>query len=405
MRPSRPTHRPLVRRLARITAGGLLLTSVATGASLPAAAQTDPFDPGADASEESTSSAPLLLQYGWWNKGQQSPAGGQPTPAPPGAPADGLFVLYGPTGVAPPPAVTGPLGAVPPPPDPVDVRPLGPEAFGAVRYSVPPGAEAVLTLRYTPTSSTQPGGTNPDVGDIFACPVSSTWDPVQNGRYDSAPVYDCATGARGTVAGDAVDFILPAALGVDGVFDLAIVPAGTRPYRVAFQPPTSASLVLTSIPESAAEEEFDLGSFEDPALFEDPAFDDGSTTFGAEDFGTSFDDLSAGDFSAGTFDTTTVPTGSVAPTRPVPPRQVAVPTAIANPLAADASRGERIMAVALLALLAAGLWWIGGQQVRAPRLLGSLGAGQPVVPASEVNARGIGRFSRPRPSEKPRRLF
>ena len=60
------------------------------------------------------------------------------------------------------------------------------------------------------------------------------------------------------------------------------------------------------------------------------------------------------------------------------------------------------MAVALLGLLAVALWWIGGQPVRAPRLLGSLGAGAPTAAVAEVKTGGIGRFARVRDGSAPR---
>ena len=394
-----PIHRRIT-RWSRLVAAAGLLAAGSLVVTMPAGAQEeDPFAPGADDDAGGQTTA-MLLQYGWWNKAQQSPAGGNPTPPPPNAPADGIYILYGPTGAPAPTVVTGPLGAVPPPPDPVDTRPLGPEAFGAVRYSVPPGAEASLTLKYTPTSSSQPGGAS-TVGQLSACPVSSAWDPVQNGRYDAAPVYDCANGVAASVAGDTVTFTLPAALAIDGVFDLALVPLGTQPYDLAIQPPSSESMTLTSVPEpEPMDEAFDPGEFEDPAAFSEPTFDEGATTFTADDFGsTTFEDFVPTEAPAEF--TAPVATGSVTPV----PRQVAAPAGnFINPLDPNASRPERLMAVGLLLLLAAGLWWVGGKPTRPPRLLGSLGSGE-VAAVGAADARGIGRFSRVRTGPRPPRLF
>jgi hypothetical protein len=347
--------------------------------------------------EESVPTTATLLQYGWWNKAQQSPAGGTPVPVPPGAPSDGIFVVYEPTAGPVPTPAAGVPGLVPtapaPAPNPVV---LGPEAYGAVRYAVPPGAEASLTLQFIPTSPTQPGGVNPDAGSLSACPISTSWDPVQNGRYDAAPKYDCTIGVAGTFAGDTVTFSLPASLSAGGLFDVALVPSGTQPYRLAVSAPADSSMALTSVPESelAGEEAFDPGSFEDPAteFFE-------SEAVGVDDFGSvSVDEFGSGEFSTGA-------NGAVSPSSAARVRpQVAVPAGnVFNPLRQDASRADRIMAVALLLALAVALWWVGGQPLRPPRLLGSLGARESAPPA-EVRLGGIGRFARPR-ADRPPRLF
>jgi hypothetical protein len=384
--------------------GGGVLFGVGAGP-MPAGGQEAPPEEEFVFEEPPASTTAELLQYGWWNKAQQSPAGGNPAPAPPGAPSDGLFIAYEPAGGPVPTPAAGVPGLVPvapaPAPNPVV---LGPEAFGAVRYSVPPGAEASLTLKFTPTSTTQPGGVNPDAGTLSACPVSTSWDPVQNGRYDAAPKYDCTIGVIGVTAGDTVSFSLAAALATDGVFDLALVPSGNQPYKLAFEAPTSSSMALTSVPESeglSSEGEFDASGFEDPAaeFFEEQAADG---AFGVDDFGgLSVDEFGSGELSDGGF-ATTAAAGSGGPRVP---GQVAVPAAVArNPFRPDASRTERMMALSLLLLLAVGLWWVGGKPVRPPRLLGSLGAGIPLV-SDEVRTGGIGRFARVRPNERPPRLY
>jgi hypothetical protein len=97
-------------------------------------------------------------------------------------------------------------------------------------------------------------------------------------------------------------------------------------------------------------------------------------------------------------------TGALAPSVPVArplPRQAVQAGRVVNPFSPDASRGERIMAVAVLLGLGAGLFWVGGAPVRPPRLLGSLGAGQ-VVDETPVSKGGIGRFARPRHGTPPR---
>jgi hypothetical protein len=62
-----------------------------------------------------------------------------------------------------------------------------------------------------------------------------------------------------------------------------------------------------------------------------------------------------------------------------------------------------VTALALLGAIVAGLWWFGGQQARAPRLLGSLGEGAVVDEGRlYVPSGGIGRFARPRTGPPPR---
>ena len=386
--------------LLRSVAVAIVLGGGALSA-LPAGGQEAPPEEEYVYEEEAAATTAELLQYGWWNKAQQSPAGGNPVPVPPGAPSDGIFIAYEPAGGPVPTPAAGVPGLVPtaPAPAPSPVV-LGPEAFGAVRYSVPQGAEATLTLKFTPTSTTQPGGVNPDAGTLTACPVSTAWDPVQNGRYDAAPQYDCTIGVIGTFAGDTVSFPLSAALAPAGVFDVALVPSGSQPYRLAIEAPTSTSLALTSVPESEGtfSEEFDASEFEDPAteFFEELAADE---AFGVDDFGS----VSVEDFGTVTTDDAGGTIGVRAPA--ASDTNVAQPAAVVgNPFRRDASRTERLMAISLLALLAAGLWWVGGQPLRPPRLLGSVGAGVPVV-AESVRTGGIGRFARTRPEGRPPRLY
>lgn len=389
------------RVLLRGAAVAVLALTAGLGAAPLAGGQEAPPEEEFGFEEPEAPTTAQLLQYGWWNKAQQSPAGGNPVPPPPGAPSDGIFIAYEPAGGPTPAPAAGVPGLVPeapaPAPEPVV---LGPEAFGAVRYSVPPGAEASLTLHFTPTSTSQPGGVNPDAGVLSACPVSTAWDPVQNGRYEASPTYDCSIGVTGAFAGDTVSFTLPAALAIDGVFDLALVPSGTQPYKLAITPPSSSSMTLTSVPETEpefSEEEFAAESFEDPAteFFEEAAAEE---AFGADDFGSvPIDDFGTEEFSP---EVVAAPVAEA----PVTRGEVAQPTAVRNPFRPDASRGERIMALALLMLLAAGLWYVGGQPARPPRLLGSLGAGVPVQ-AEAVRTGGIGRFARVRPAGRPPRLF
>jgi hypothetical protein len=365
----------------------------------------------APAEGESASATAIVEKYGWWNKSQQNPAGGATVPPPPDAPADGIYLAHDVVTTAPPgpaagapavveaaPGIVGGTVGVPTPAPPVVVpTPVGPQALGAVRFSIPEGAAGQLVLRLAapPTSTPLPGA-----GVVTACITTSSWDAVQNGRYDSRPVYDCNVSAAGELAGDSITFELPATLSTDGIsFDLAIVPSGDQPFRLSLQAPTNDSLVLTSVPESTTEEFSDFGSFEDPAadFLEESAGDSfAGADFGSGDFTSSFDRAAGSSLPR---------VAAPAAARRVAGRQSAVPAArIVNPFAPDASRGDRIMAVAVLAAITAGLWWVGGAPTRPPRLLGSLGAGQ-IVEVADERSRGIGRFARPRASERAPRLF
>lgn len=393
----------LIRRVvsAGVVAGALGLGISGGGSVLHVAAQEAAEDDFSFSDDTAT-----LEAYGWWNKAQQPPPGAPMVPPPPDAPDDGIFLAHdvatssapGPVAGAPglvegvPGTVGGTIGA--PVPGADLPAPIGPTAFGAVRYSIPEGAEGELTLRLNAPANAAPTV----VPVVLACPILTAWDGIPNGRFDQAPGYECASGVPAVVAGDTITFVLPAIISNDlETFDLAIVPAGDHPFRMSLAAPRDESLLLTSVPESSgAEGEFDeafdegLGDFDAEFGAEGAAGDD----FAAENFG-AFDD--------GSFDAEASPDSA---TSWRPGGQVALPLGnVVNPFAEDASRGERVLAVALLFAIAVGLWWISGQPTRAPRLLGSLGAGPAAVTPPPSRTRGIGRFSRSRTSERPPRLF
>ena len=356
---------------------------------------------GQEADETSTEEVTLpqayLVQYGWWNKAQQAPGGGAAVPAPPTAPSDGIYIAYDyQAATAPVPgAVTAPIGLAPAPPAPAPSaqQELGPTAFGAVKFSVPAGAEGQLSLRLLNRASTTPGNVDPSAGTMLACLAVSPWDGLQNGRYDNAPKYDCNQAAVAQLAGDTLLFDLTPGLITAETYDLVLVPAGAQPFNMSLDRPSDASLVITSAPET---EDFGEFTSEDFA-FEDPLtmFDD---SFATIDDTTFADGGFASDFA----------TDAVAPT--AGGRRsggIAAPVAIHSPFSPDATRGERLLAVALLLMMGGALWWLGGKPTRAPRLLGSLGArsGAGDVAEQAVAMGGIGRFARPRPAGGPPRLF
>jgi hypothetical protein len=430
------------RRVLRSAAAALVCGAAVLAWGIPSTAQ-EAEGPSSEESEDLVVLPQAYLDgYGWFNKANQVPTGGKPAPNPPscpsspasdcsvGPPADGLYVVYDYEAVVPPTA-TGPVANAPtlptPPAAPSPVpsvsstpQPLGPSAFGAVRFVVPEGAESQLTLRILSRSTTTPGGTDPTVGKLFACLVSTPgWLPAQNARYDEGPKYDCTTADEGDIQGDVVVFDLGTQFLAGTMVDVAIVPAGDattgdRPFQMALAAPSDDSLVLVNAAdlaeasgESLSEEEL---TFEDPLAEFEASLDDSSFEL-TEDLSFA-DDAFLGTDTFGSLSGAPVARPSVRASRP----QVAVPAgSVANPFARDASRADRLLAVGLLLAIATGLWWVGGRPVRPPRLLGSLSAGgsgssailagDDVVPAGDARARGIGRFARQRPPGPAPRLL
>ncbi|HEX7165831.1 MAG TPA: hypothetical protein VF230_02510, partial [Acidimicrobiales bacterium] len=219
---------------------------------------------------------------------------------------------------------------------------------------------------------------------------------IQNGRYDQAPKFDCSSADEASIEGDAAVFEFAPSMIQNGTIDVAIVGQGAKPFQMSFGPPTESSLTILNAAELAGEEELLL---EEDFVIEDPLEEfleeEALSEAALEDFGALGGELALTGFDDGV----NKPFSPVA--RPPTPRPI-VNTGLRNPFRADASRGERLMAVALLLLMAAALWWYGGQPTRLPRLLGSLADGRTAEPI--VGDRGIGRFAKPR-TGRPRRLF
>jgi hypothetical protein len=131
---------------------------------------------------------------GWWWLPQQStlPAG---LPAPPGVPADGLYIASNPSGA---------------------------EALAAVRFLLPAGATAgPLTLKVSGDVRGTPV--------VAMCAITVDWQPAQGGPWSSRPTSDCSPGVAvaGTMAADgkSLTFGSPGRLvSAAGVLDVALVP-------------------------------------------------------------------------------------------------------------------------------------------------------------------------------------
>lgn len=260
--------------------------------------------------------------------------------------------------------------------------PTGPIAISALRFRGDIGA-GELTLRFAPGSAT--------VGPLVACPALSEFEPTEGGAWRDRPAHGCdrmsLTGRR-TSDGTGVTFSIPQGFLDFGerVLDVVVLPEPTRgdPFSVVFEPPGADSLEVTesqAVPEPAPElPEPDPASLPEPAI-DVPSFDAPSAVV----------DVPAADLpqaGSGPAD------GPVAAPAPV--------AAVVEPL--TESRAARIIAVAVLLALGAGLWSFGGQPVRHPRLLGALGGATPALVDQPTSAgRGIGRFRRER-TGRPTRL-
>lgn len=309
-------------------------------------------------------------QVAWWNRLQVTAPAAQVTvvPSPPNVPDGGLYVA----GTA-----------------------ASPTAFGALRFASQVAAGGTLEL------DVPGGGANGAV--IDACAITGAWSGGGNQDVATAPTYDCAQKVTGVVdpAGTSITWAIPAALFRPDQYaiDIALLPGGAAASQVAFAPPSDSAFT----PSAAA-------GPTDPAPDAAPAdaapLDAGSLPLGdtaapALDLGviTPPADVSPG-----------APSAAPAVTTPVPAKAPGVAGGVALPALPGSvvrpgdGRGERIGAVAGMLLLAAALWWLGGQPARAPRLLGgaALAAGDIADPAPTA-VRGIGRFARAR-SGRAKRL-
>ena len=338
---------------------------------------------------------------GWWSRAQTptTPAGVPPPPtipAPPpqAVPEGGLFVAMGTYSDAPDPAQ---------PPSPV-----APIAIAALRFTVPEGSEATLSLGLAEGYDADGPPQAPHPPFLVDACVPDTnaiaWDPPAgaNGRWEDRPIADCdSVSAPSTVEedGQRMSWELTSQFQVtEGVLDVILIPRGIPdpqnpakavgfPFGLAFSPPDEQALMT----EGGVEEEaFGEGGSDDFGF----AIDEGD--FGG-DLG--FEDLSATGFGddfgvdTGFSDDTVAGAGGRTGRRAQP---------VASVPAID-DRIERVMAVAVLFALIVGLWWIGSEPVRAPRLLGSVGSGASVTLTPEGASRGgVGRFSRARSGRPPR---
>jgi hypothetical protein len=289
-------------------------------------------------------------KVGWWNEGQQVPAPGPTIPAPPTSPEGGITVINSPD---------------------------GPAAIGAVYYPVDDITGATLRL-----SSSTPV-TIPSGDGLLGCLVQTPgWQAGGNQRWDTKPAIDplCTPGVLDT-AGMIVTFKLTGAFrDSDGAVDVAILPTGQVPFTVNFDPPGASSLDTVAAPSTTADKPNDA----------------------------TVSDFTAGDIVNGTalFPDESQFAFAVPPPVPesAPPEQAlgGFPSSAPVVKVIEHPGKERVAVVLIILGLLLCLWRLAGATVRAPRLLGSLGAGG-VTEVAEPAVAGIGRFARTR-TARPRRI-
>ena len=291
-------------------------------------------------------------KVGWWNEAQQAPAPAPAIPTPPTSPDGGLTIINAPN---------------------------GPAAWGAVYYPVGEITGATLQLASS-TPIAIPSGDG-----LLGCLVDSPgWQAGPNQRWDTKPAVNplCTPGALDSTM-MLVTFKLTGAFrDADGAVDIAVLPTGQVPFTVNFDAPTPSSLQTVAAPAAASNDNTVTTSDATPD------FTAGDIVNGA----TLFPDQSQFAFA----------TPPPAP-KTAPPAQALGGYTPALPVIAvnEHPRKERVAVVLILVGLLLSLWRLAGMSVRAPHLLGSLGAKQVDVPEPAVA--GIGRFARTR-TTRPRRL-
>ena len=162
------------------------------------------------------SRADAPAQQGWWSKLRQ---GGIPTPAPPGAPADGLYVGADPT---------------------------GPLAFAALRFRAEvPGT---LTLTIAPNQVAPASA-------VSIAPATKDWQAVQNGDWAAAPTFDAAKAVAGKPSpdGTAISWTLPETFPTrNGLIDVVLTEQGTGPATTAFVKPGPNAYAAQAPPAAEA---------------------------------------------------------------------------------------------------------------------------------------------------------
>lgn len=271
----------------------------------------------------------------------------------------------------------------------------GPTAISALQLIDVGTGDVTLTLDVAAGSVVLPTS----LGIILACPLGNALRPPPGGKGDiaTAPGYDCQSGSQGMVASGngSISWDLPASFqSTPGQLAIALVPDPAVlpiPYEVAFDAPKASDIMPSSGP-----------AYVPPTVPMAPPVGLPSSPQAAGPVASTILGGASTPLSTPIASSTAQPAPTATGGQGIGPTILPAARPVDIRLPGD-DRAHRIMAVVLLILLAAALWYFGSAEARGPRLLGSLAGDDDATRTPVVQEGGIGRFSRPRTS-RARRL-
>lgn len=308
-------------------------------------------------------------QIGFWNrlKPDLPPDLGNPLPPPPDVPQDGFLVANDSS---------------------------GPQAIAALRFNANRAQETILVVSSHDGSSL--AGT-----DIVACPITGEWDQQFDGKWSDRPDLLCvATAEKGILSSD--ETTLTFRLGPEFFRDRVLVDY----IEIGLSPAEGANLPFRAIfgnPGSNGLTGVDGPLFAPPTLpptTRAPATTAPPPTVASTLPPQTFAVTPDTGFFGGTTDTSAAPTTSIDfVTTTVLPSDEQAFTNAAAAIPSDGS--DRLLAIILLLLTAAGLFMVSNQTAPTPRLLGGTArmrgeAGAVDTAAPEEPVGGVGKFKRAR---------
>lgn len=224
---------------------------------------------------------------------------------------------------------------------------------------------------------------------LRACAVVVVWAPEHGGPMSSAPPYDCAAGAIDAVVEENRVRIPAAALVQDGFLNFILEPQPGAVFQATFKAPTDATIVASPKPSPGAETFAGSETYASSDLGQSDGFDRSAFSAPTPAAGTSFGPPPESvEAPATSGDAVAAPRSVPSPSAPIP-------------LAPDNPRIRMVAALIVFNLLLAAMWLM--RHSIPPRLVGPFARflPAPVVDAGS-DARGIGRFARPRSGSVPR---